>query len=375
MISRYYNNLEDYLKLGKAVILYGPRRVGKTTLLRGMLARTSLKYRLDSGENLEVQQVLSSHDFRLIDEYVKGYDLIALDEAQQIPGIGLALKIIVDQYPEKLVIATGSSSFELASQIGEPLVGRKVTLTLYPVAQTELLKEVRDNRFDMKQDLEKYLLYGGYPEVLTAETTDDKISAISDIVNSYLFKDVLAQNNIKGSDFIFRLVRLLAHQVGSEVSLSELATHTQADVKTVARYIDLLEKTFVIVRLGAYSRNLRREVTRKQKYYFLDNGIRNGVISQFNSLEKRDDIGALWENFVMVERMKKRSYERQYGSLYFWRTYDQKEIDLIEDYDGRLHAYEFKYSTDAPTPTAFKEAYPDATFETINRNNYLDFIG
>lgn len=375
MITRYYNNLEDYLKPSKAVILYGPRRVGKTTLLRRMLSRTSLRYRLDSGENLEVQQILGSHDFRLIDEYVKGYDLIALDEAQQIPGIGLALKIIVDQYPEKLVIATGSSSFELASQIGEPLVGRKITLTLYPVAQTELLKDAHDNRFDMKQNLEKYLLYGGYPEVLTSETTEDKVVAISDIVNSYLFKDVLAQDNIKGSDFILRLVRLLAHQVGSEVSLSELATHAQADVKTVARYIDLLEKTFVIVRLGAYSRNLRREVTRKQKYYFLDNGIRNGVISQFNSLDKRDDVGAIWENFLMVERMKKRSYERRYGSLYFWRTYDQKEIDLIEDYDGKLHAYEFKYSANAIAPSAFTESYPDATFETVNRDNYLDFIG
>lgn len=375
VITRFYNILTPFLKKNRALIIYGPRRVGKTTLLQNFLKTTSLKYRLDSGDNIRMQDLLGSQDFKRILEYTKGYELIVIDEAQLIPNIGMGIKILVDQVPDLKVIATGSSSFDLANQVGEPLTGRKTTLTLYPIAQLELLNEY--NKYELKQNLEDYLIFGSYPQVLTAQSREEKIQILEELVNSYIFKDILALQQVKGSKILLDLLKLLAFQVGNEVSLNELAMNLSIDVKTVGRYLDLLEKAFVVIRLTAFSRNLRSEVVSTSKYFFYDNGIRNAVISQFNTLDLRNDIGSLWENFLMIERMKKRSYKNIHGYSYFWRTYEQKEIDLIEEREGKIFPYEFKWSIKEKVlpPKEWELAYPKAEdFVIITPDNYLDFL-
>jgi hypothetical protein len=374
MYKRAYEPLESYIHPGKVLVVYGPRRVGKTTLLQQYLKHTSLKYKLDSGDNLRTQQILSSRDFSQILAYVEGYDLLAIDEAQNIPNIGMALKIIVDQLPQMRVLVTGSSSFELAGQVGEPLTGRKHTLTLFPLAQSELL--AAGNRFELHGRLGEFLIFGSYPEVVLAPTRQARIEMLLEIANSYLLKDILAFDRVKNSRTLLDLLKLLAFQVGSEVSLGELGAQTGVDVKTIQRYLDLLEKSFVITRLGGFSRNLRQEITSKFKYYFLDNGIRNAIIAQFNGLDQRNDLGALWENFMVTERLKHRTYAGVYANVYFWRTYDQQEVDLVEERDGRLFGYEFKWSNTKliSAPKKWRDAYPEAEFNVIHQENYQPFI-
>ncbi len=296
LIERYYKNLEKYLEPNRVLIIFGPRQVGKTTLLNSFLSKTKLKYKLDSGDNIRIQNLLGSQDFDKILSYAEGYDLIAIDEAQQIPNIGKALKILVDQIPNLSVIATGSSSFDLVQSVGEPLTGRKRTLILYPIAQMELLKLY--NRYELHEKLDSFLIFGSYPEVITAKNMQEKINILTDLVDSYLLKDILSLEKIKKSETLLNLVKLLAFQVGQLVSHNELATQLHVDVKTIQRYLDLLEKSFVICKLGGFSRNLRNEVTRKHKYYFLDLGVRNAIIAHFNPLEIRIDVGHLWENFA-----------------------------------------------------------------------------
>ncbi|SLM15642.1 AAA ATPase [uncultured spirochete] len=374
MFKREYEPLDQYLSPNKVLVIYGPRRVGKTTLLQNYLKQTPLKYKLDSGDNIRTQQILSSQDFAQILSYVEGYELLAIDEAQNIPNIGMGLKIIVDQIPGIKVIVTGSSSFELTGQIGEPLTGRKTTLNLYAMAQSELLSVY--NRFELREKLEDFLIFGTYPEVLQAPNQRTRIDILTEIANAYLLKDILALDRIKNSRTLLDLLKLLAFQIGSEVALTELATQLSVDVKTVKRYLDLLEKAFVIHRLNGFSRNLRQEVTNKSKYYFLDNGIRNAVIAQFNSLDQRNDQGQLWENFMLVERLKYRTYYSLYANMYFWRNYRQQEIDLIEEHSGNLFGYEFKWSHNKAVrpPATWTENYPDATFTVIHPANYLEFI-
>lgn len=373
MIKRYFSDIEPFLQANKVLIIYGPRRVGKTTLLTQYLEQTKLKYRLDSGDNIRTHEILSSRDFRAIKEYATGYDLIAIDEAQQIPDIGMGLKILVDQIPNLKIVVTGSSSFDLSHQVGEPLTGRKTTLTLFPVAELELAKE--QNPFDVKQTLEDRLIFGSYPEVITAASREAKIQTIAEIVNSYLFKDVLALDKIKKSKTLVDLVKLLALQIGSEVSIQELATQLGVNARTVERYLDILEKSFVIISVGSLRRNLRNEVRSKKKYYFYDTGVRNGVISQFNRFNERNDRGNLWENYLFIERLKKRSYHNIHANYYFWRTYDGQEIDHIEEREGKLFAYEFKWKDDkAKVPARFLESYPNAEFMVITKENYLEFV-
>ncbi|MCC6261063.1 MAG: ATP-binding protein [Anaerolineales bacterium] len=374
MFTRSYEPLENHVQAGKALLIYGPRRVGKTTLLQTFLKTTKLKYKLDSGDNIRTQQVLSSQDFEQILAYVEGYDLLAIDEAQNIPNVGIGIKIVVDQRPDIRVILTGSSSFELAGQVGEPLTGRKQTLTLYPLAQIELLSTY--NKFELKEKIEDFLIYGSYPEVLQAATQKQKIDVISEISNSYLVKDILAFDRVKNSKILLDLLKLLAFQVGSEVSLSEIGAKIGVDYKTIQRYLDLLEKAFVIVRLGGFSRNLRNEITNKSKYYFMDMGIRNSLIAQFNKLSQRNDVGQLWENFIFIERLKYRAYQSVYANSYFWRTYNQQEIDLIEERDGKLHGYEMKWSASKKinAPTQWSEGYSNSSFEIISPENYQKFI-
>jgi len=374
LIDRFLK-LDSFLVPGKALILYGPRRAGKTTLLKSYLDSCSLRYRLETGDDVRIRNLLGSGDLKQILAFAEGFELVAIDEAQQIPDIGMGLKILVDHLPALRIIATGSSSFDLAGAIGEPLTGRKRTITLFPISQMELKRKF--NSYDMRQRLEEYLVYGSYPETVMADGRKEKIELLEELVGSYLLKDVLAMDRIRSSRTLMDLLKLIAFQVGSEVSLNELATQVKLDVKTVSRYLDILEQAFVIVRLGGFSRNLRNEVTSKAKYYFLDNGIRNAIIGQYNLLDSRNDIGALWENFIVAERLKKRSYTGIYGNIYFWRTYDGKEIDYVEERDGGLFGFECKWTMrkkDKP-PKKWLESYPGATFELVTPDSYLDFVG
>lgn len=373
LIPRHYQNLEKYLESNKVLVVYGSRQVGKTTLLNGFLSNTKYKYKLDSGDNLKIQEILSSQDFNKITDYASGYDILAIDEAQRIPNVGMGLKIIVDQIPKIRVIATGSSSFELAGQIGEPLTGRKRTLTLYPIAQIELAKMF--NPYELKEKLPEILVFGSYPAVLTAETKEKKVAILEEIVHSYLLKDILELEQTKGAKILLDLLRLIAFQVGSEVSLSEVGAQLGIDYKTVGRYLDLLEKSFVLYNLRGFSRNLRKEITKKSKYYFYDNGIRNAVISNFNDLGIRNDKGQLWENFLVSERLKIQEYAGIRANNYFWRTWEQKEVDWVEERGGKLFGYEFRYSTQKDKlPKEFLESYPEARIEIINPENYQIFL-
>ncbi len=374
MIKRAYEPLSQYLQQNKVLLIYGPRRCGKTTLLLQSLKQLNLKIKMVTGDDINAQNILGSQDLPKIKAYVEGYELIAIDEAQGIPNIGMGLKILVDQVPGIMVIATGSSSFELAGQVGEPLTGRKRMLLLYPIAQLELL--ANNNRFELQQRLEEFMVFGAYPEIALASTRSQKIDLVTEIASSYLFKDILTFDRVRNSRPLLDLLKLLAFQIGSEVSYNELSTQIGIDVKTVQRYLDLFEKTFVIFRLNGYSRNLRSEVTNKVKIYFLDNGIRNAVVAQFNGLDQRNDIGQLWENFVLAERMKYRAYRSIYANTYFWRTYQQQEIDLVEEREGKLFGYEAKWSLQKriSPPTQWSERYPEAEYAVIHPDTYLDFI-
>jgi predicted AAA+ superfamily ATPase len=373
LIPRTYSDLSKFLHDNKVLLIYGPRQVGKTTLLNEYLKKCTMKFKLDSGDNIRVQHLFSSNDFEQIKRYAEGYELIAIDEAQRIPHVGQGLKILVDQVPHLKVIATGSSSFSLSGEVGEPLAGRKITLNLFPIAQQELSKIY--NQYEMKEKLEQSLLYGGYPEVVTSEKVQEKERILEELVNSYLLKDIMDVERVKGSKVLLDLLRLVAFQVGNEVSLSELAKHLGIDGKTAGRYLDLFEKSFIIYNLRGFSKNLREEIVNKSKYYFYDNGIRNAIISNFNRLELRNDIGLLWENFMFMERMKKRVYTGTSANIYFWRTWDQKEIDLIEERDGKLFAFEFKWKKGrVSAPKKWRVAYPESEFEVITSDNYLQFI-
>ncbi|MDP6525370.1 MAG: ATP-binding protein [Kiritimatiellia bacterium] len=373
MIERHYD-LEQEIRPGKVLLLTGARQVGKTTLLRRFLEQTSLRYKLDSGDNIRMQDLLGSSDFDRILAYAEGYELIAIDEAQNIPDIGTALKILVDECAGIQIIATGSASFELSRQVGEPLTGRKRTCHLFPIAQKEMLHKF--NLHELKNQLEGFLIYGAYPEVVTEPSASGKKELLIELVDSYLLKDILALEKVKSPRTLLDLLKLLAFQLGNEVSLNELARQLHIDVKTVARYLDLLEKSYIILRSTGFSRNLRKEVTSKHRYYFVDNGIRNAVISRFNPISERDDIGALWENFMVVERHKFMTYSGQRIPLYFWRTYSQQEIDWVEERDGGLFGYECKWSTRkrVKPPREWVEHYKNAEFMVVTPETGYELI-
>lgn len=374
MLHRFYLSIFDnLLQPNKVLVIYGPRQIGKTTLVQEYLRRTSFKYRFHTGDDLRVQNLLGSRDLKALQEFAEGQQLLIIDEAQRVPDVGLGLKMLVDHVDGLRIIATGSASFDLSGKIGEPLTGRKTTRILYSLAQIELLAE--SEKFDLRSSLDGFLLYGSYPEVLTSTSKAAKKECLHELVGSYLLKDILELERVKNPRHLLDLLKLLAFQIGRDVSLSELASNLGIDAKTVARYLDLLEKSFVIVTLSGFSRNLRKEISKSRRYFFFDNGIRNAVISNFNSLDLRDDVGALWENFVVMERLKKTHYERSFKNFYFWRTYDQKEIDLVEEADGKLAGFELKYSKrTVKKPKEFLSTYPGSTFEVIHHHNYLDFV-
>lgn len=372
MIKRILE-IKNLIEKGKVLMIYGPRQVGKTTLIKSFLDETKLKYRYDTGDSFEIANNLSQCTYKSTDEHVGNYELIVIDEAQKIENIGNALKLMVDRHPNKYYIVTGSSSFDLANKTDESLTGRKNVYTLYPISQVELNLDI--SKSELKSNLEDYLIYGSYPEVLSKKNSSDKEFVIKMIANSYLIKDILEFNRIKNSQTIYKLLKLLAFQIGSEVSTTELASQLSVDVKTVSYYLDLLQKSFVLFPLYGFSRNLRNEINKMNKYYFYDVGIRNALISNFNKLENRNDIGQLWENFILIERIKNNEYKKISTNYYFWRTYDQKEIDLIEENSGKLFGFEMKWTNKkTKSPKLWLETYENAEYKEINRDNYFDFV-
>jgi len=361
------------LKPNKAVVIYGPRRVGKTTLLHRLAKKISQPILWLNGDDIDIQESLSLQSLEKLKSIVGKYRVIMIDEAQRIQKIGHTLKLIVDGIPRIKIVATGSSSFELAHQVGEPLVGRKWQYTLYPIAQLELSS--LENHLETKGKLESRLIYGSYPEVILADGYQEKISILESVVDGYLFKDIFTLEGIKKPTKVISLAKALALQIGNQVSLSELSRTLGINLATVERYLDLLEKTFVIKRVSGFSRNLRKEITKTCRYYFWDNGVRNVLINNFNPLTIRTDIGQLWENYLFIERMKKRDYQKIYSNIYFWRTHDRQEIDLIEERGGKLFGIEFKWQAKKPrVPRDWLKTYPKAKYSVIHRENYLDFI-
>jgi predicted AAA+ superfamily ATPase len=363
-------HIEENLFVGKVVVIFGTRRVGKTTLTKQILD----KYRTQGKkcayfncESLEVRENIETTSLSKLETFIKPYDLIVLDEAQYIETIGQALKIIVDSHPEVQIIATGSSSFDIANKTGEPLVGRSRHYTLLPFS----LVEINDDPITLSSNIDRFLRFGIYPTVISAI---DPVEELRDIVGGYLYKDILAIEGMKSSKLLIDLLKLLALQIGSEVSYNELSNNLGISINTVIKYIDLLEQCFIVFTLPAFSRNLRNEVGRKsKKIYFHDLGVRNTIINAFNTLDTRNDIGALWENFCIVELMKKANNSRQFFNNYFWRTYEKQEIDFLQERDGILHAYEFKYSPKAKAkpPRVFTETYK-CEFSIIHKNNCLE---
>jgi len=372
--QRQLSNLKEAVTPGKVVVIYGPRRVGKTTLLRKFLESVDeKKYLLVNGDDMIIRQYLESQSTEKLRDFVGNHDMLLVDEAQYINRIGLNLKIIVDTLPSLRIIATGSSSFDLAKDIGEPLTGRKKVLKLLPLAQMEIAEIEKPHQ--TKANLDSRLIYGTYPEVVIMRSNTEREEYLRELLSSYLLKDILQLEGIRHADKLQRLVQLLAFQIGREVSLSELGRQLGMSKNTVERYLDLLEKVFVVYRRSGFSRNLRKEIVKNQRYYFYDNGIRNALINNFNPLKIRNDIGELWENYVITERLKKQEYRRQSVNAYFWRTYDKKEIDLVEEHRGILSGFEIKWKhRSGKPPKAWTDAYPNATFELINRENYLPFI-
>jgi predicted AAA+ superfamily ATPase len=369
-IKRFYESDPSALfKKGKVVILYGARRVGKTMLMEKLLAGSEGKIFKGSGDDFELVAILSSRKIETYRLFFSPYDVIFIDEAQYVPNIGACAKLLIDIFPEKSVILTGSSAFNLSQTVSEPLTGRSIQRFLFPVSLMELKLERTD--FQIFQDIESYLIFGTYPEVLSLDNAPENTEYLVNLRNSYLFKDILALEHIRNSQKLQGIVRLLAFQIGNEVSLNEIAVKTGLSKNTVERYLDLLEKAFVIKKISAFSRNLRNEISKSAKYYFWDTGIRNAVINDFRPIELRNDLGALWENFVVMELMKKYEYQRRYASFYFWRTYDQKELDLVVDENGQLSGYEIKWRDDkAKIPHLWVETYKGHT-EVITKENLL----
>lgn len=360
---------------GKVLILLGARRVGKTEFLKDYFRDFPSDKILNlNGEDSNDALLLSERTTVNYKRLLQSTEILIIDEAQNIDGIGLILKLIVDTVPGIKVVATGSSMFDLQNKLGEPLVGRKNTIYLFPLSQMEFSS--KENLKQTIDNVPERLIYGSYPEVQHYTTTIEKEDYLREMVNSYLLKDILIFDGIRNTDKILNLLKMIALQIGKEVSLQELGNQLQISKNTVEKYLDLLSKVFVLFKIGGYSRNLRKEITKSNRWYFYDLGIRNALISNFNNLKLREDVGLLWENYLVSERIKYQNYNNLNIENYFWRTYDRQEIGWLEIKNEKLAAFEFKWNEKkAPkVPVAFAKAYPEASFEVINKTNYLDFI-
>jgi len=372
IIRTIQQKIEKSLFKGKVIIIYGARRVGKTTLSNHII-KNYQKSKYINCELLQNKIALETTNSELLLNFIGDYRLVILDEAQYINNIGLILKVINDTFPDIQIIATGSSSFELSNFISEPLTGRSRKFILFPFSMEEIKQ--KNDLITTHAKLNNILRFGLYPEVFDKNETD-AIEELNDIASNYLYKDILQFEKIKRSNLLMNLLRALALQLGNEISYNELANMLGENVHTIKRYLELLEKSFVIFRLSSFSRNLRKEIGKGQKIYFYDLGIRNSLIQNFNPIALRNDIGGLWENFCILERMKSNHNKRRFINTYFWRTYDQKEIDYIEEEGGKLKAFEFKFNPKAKTkvPKEFLETYHESEFKTIHNNNYWDFV-
>lgn len=374
MVHRFiFDRLAKSLKPGRVAVLLGARRTGKTVLLKQLCEKNKgLKTLWLDGEDLDAAEKLSVPRAASLQALVANYDLLVVDEAQRVPGIGTALKLLVDHCPGLRMAVSGSSAFDLRNKVGEPLTGRSITFPLYPLAQLEL--EGRD-ALAAARALNRRLVFGSYPQVELARSNAERIEVLRELRDGYLLKDILLLDNIKDSLFVFQLLRQVAFQIGHDISFSEIATNLKAGVKTVMRYLELLEKTHVLFSHTGFSRNLRKEYVKSPRFYFWDNGIRNVVTANFAMPSARDDMGALWENYIVSERRKKLSYAGKVANFHFWRTYDGQEIDLVEEHGGKLHGVECKWGRHrAKPPRAFATEYSDADFTVITPENYLDFI-
>jgi predicted AAA+ superfamily ATPase len=367
--------IKEALIPGKVIVLYGPRQVGKTTLAKDLLAQIPDKGRFINADELRYREILGSQSLPKLNELVHDTEVLVIDEAQRVPEIGLNLKILIDAHPEVKLLATGSASFDLANKIGEPLTGRKLTFNLYPVSYPEMSQTL--GSWEARDMLDEWLIWGGYPDIVTTPAPELRERLLGELVGAYLYRDILELEGLRRADKIVDLLRLLAFQIGQEVSLSELATSLAINRQTVEKYLDLLEKVFVVFRVRGFSRNQRKEVTKNARYYFFDNGVRNSLIQNFNPLALRNDVGQLWENFLMVERRKANQYADRSVNSYFWRTYDQKEIDLIEEYAGKLFGYEFKWketSIKKAVKQEFLSNYSEAELKVVNQENFGEFL-
>lgn len=358
----------------KVIVLLGPRRVGKTVLIKQLIKNSKEPHLLLNGEDVDVRKQLANRSVQHYNSLLGNKRLLLIDEAQKVPEIGEILKLMVDTIDGLKVLITGSSAFDIGNYTGEPLTGRKKSFNLFALSETEFYQV--ENDIQKIANLKQRLVFGSYPELLHLKNAEDKTAYLKDLVNSYLLKDILEFENIKNSDKIFDLLRLIAFQVGNEVSNTELGQQLSMSKNTVQRYLDLLSKVFIIHSVSAFSRNLRKEIVKSKKWYFYDNGLRNILVGNMKPIELRNDIGALWENYIISERLKYQSYTQMLVYNYFWRTYDQQEIDWVEDRGGVLHTYEFKWNSKKKTkqPIAWQKTYNNSTYEVINSDNYMDWI-
>ena len=367
--------LDSKIGKGKVLLLIGPRQVGKTTLLKNMIESVSTEKKVQfwNCDESDVRQFLSEANSAKLKSFVGNSDFIVIDEAQRVKDIGLTIKLLHDSFPNVQLAVTGSSSLDLSNSINEPLTGRKFEYNLFPFSINELVNHT--SMLEEMRQLQNRLVYGFYPDVVNNPGEEKEI--LTNIVNSYLYKDVFEFQDIRKSSVIEKLVQALALQVGSEVSFNELGNLLGIDTATVQRYVDLLEKAYVIFHIRSFSRNVRNELKKSIKIYFYDNGVRNSVISNFSPVELRSDIGALWENFLISERIKNNAYHNKHAKYYFWRTTQKQEIDFIEEAEQNLFAYEFKYNpkkVNSKCPVTFSNNYPNVPFDVITSENYMDFV-
>ena len=367
---------EKNLRPNKVLMLIGPRRVGKTSFIRNYLRAFKPEEILSlNGEDVLDASLIQERSVANYSRLLEGKKLLVIDEAQHIPNIGMILKLIVDSIEGIRVIASGSSAFDLHQQAGEPLVGRMNTLNLFPLGQLEFAK-VEDYKTTL-ENREERLIFGGYPELSQYSEWKDKESYLYQLMNDYLLKDILKVDGVKNSNKLYSLLRLIAFQIGKEVSLEELGRQLGMSKNTVERYLDMLSKVFVVYRISGFNRNLRKEIVKNNRWYFYDNGVRNALIQNFNKLNLRADVGELWENYLAAERIKFQNYTQLHCTNYFWRTYDQQELDWVETEGETIRSYEFKYNLNKSpkVPKGWSNAYPEASFEVIHSGNYLEWIG
>jgi uncharacterized protein len=373
MIKRdLYPLIKSEMFGGKVIIITGPRQVGKTTLAKEILENSGVQNRWFNADEPDVRKWLTNPTSTQLKQLFGGAKLVIIDEAQRISNIGITLKLAVENIPSIQILATGSSALELADGINEPLTGRKWEFSLYPFSFSELTENNSIN--EETRLIEHRMIFGYYPEVVNNPGREQLI--LNTLINSYLFKDILSMEKVRKPLLVEKILQALAFQIGSEVSFNEIARIVKADNQTIERYIDLLEKVYIVFSISSFSRNLRNELKRSRKVYFFDNGIRNAIINNFNSVSLRNDTGALWENFLMSERLKYLHYRRIFTNRYFWRTTQQQEIDYLEESAGKLSAYEFKWSERAKAriPAVFKSAYPDSKVSFVNKENFSKFI-